>query len=82
MFKHHDIIKTNACLPSYFQTQNENCKKLRDKSNSHVEIFEIPSTKTHTLGQGSRLASIFNQHLSAQICQFDLTRSNFRMQEV
>jgi hypothetical protein len=56
LFKHHDIIKTNACLHNYFQTQNENCKKLRDKSNSHVEIFEIPETKTHTLGQGSRLA--------------------------
>jgi hypothetical protein len=57
-------------------------KNLRDTSNSHVEIFEFHNTKTYTLGQGSRLAWIFNPHLSAQICQFDLTRSNFRMQEV
>jgi hypothetical protein len=48
--------KTNACLLSYFQTQNENCKKLRDECCSHVEIFEFPNTKSHTLGQGSWLA--------------------------
>ncbi len=47
----------NQCMPSsYFQTQTENCKKLRNKCYLHVEIFEFPNTKSHTHGQGSQLA--------------------------
>jgi hypothetical protein len=47
----------NQCMPSsYFQTQNENCKKLKNKCYLNVKIFEFPNTKSHTLGQGSQLA--------------------------
>jgi hypothetical protein len=43
-------------FPVIFKPKMKICKNLTDKSDSHVEIFEIPNTKTHTLGQGSRLA--------------------------